>query len=680
MRSNIFFISGFISLLVFLSDEAPHVKARPNYIMESRWSGQLTLEERFEGLTGNSNRTVTVRFNNVLPTLYRDGPAQVDPDSVLYGQQDSTDYYSDFTDDKGTGNVIYHSEAYIGGKKIGVTDCNGGGKSQLNEVVIDVSENTYRIHAIGPACNGINTDMLTGKTESYGPEFTDIIVSDEQLTSKNLLAGSKSEDIDLGGDLGKVTRTITWHLSRDDNDVELIVIPENYHDWMPMPGINELTKGNTIKIKLKIVSINGRPPTIKARSFELKLSNTSNEPGIVLNAPLEPISSFPDLQFLPQRNTAVADQFQTADIRPANGISDSITIASFDGGGYTTLTAKAILEDNTEIEGHLLISGGNTVIPIPKRAANSNIAIAWWNAHNNPADTYDDETSAGNNNNGDGLTAYEEYRGVISRGRHKRLDPGEKEVGVWMKPGENLFFREGLTWFENATGMKVIQFSENEIGVDRRLNKNFETAHSHDQYALKLTKRNLQRGVYGRAQGGPGIPRVVRNVYIDLDQITQWQRYIALEAARQNIATPYTINQLVAKTVAHELGHGVNIPHHGNHGIGFLDRWVEEGDVSIRIFSPRNAGEITTRRYYLLGSVSDVGGQLSGDVFCMMNYYPTIDYSMKILPDLTLFYMVPRIQLGTSFCNSSAGTDFNATLYYFGDADDGNCLSRIKLK
>ncbi|MGH2553904.1 MAG: hypothetical protein ACRDEB_09310, partial [Chitinophagaceae bacterium] len=347
--------------------------------------------------------------------------------------------------------------------------------------------------------------------------------------------------------------------------------------------------------------------------------------------------------------------------------------------GYTTLTAVAILEDNSRLEGHLLISGGNTEIPIPKRDPNSHIALKWWNANNNPADTYDDETSTGNSNNGDGLTAYEEYRGVISRGNYKRLDPKKKEVGVWMKFAEAALYRSGLGLFETATSITVIRFYDNEIGVDRRLNKNFETAHSYDQYALKLTKRNLRRGVMGRVSPNPGIPRVVQNVFIDFNQLVRrhWQE--ELDAAGLNVPALYTLEEITSKTIAHELGHAINIQHHGNHEIGAIDRWVEAG-VPIRIFFPRNSGEETTRRYHLLGAVSDAGGQLSGDIFCIMNYNPFCDYSMKALPDVTLFYMMPRIRLGTTMCNDKRGTDINSTLYYFGDAENGNCLSLIKLK
>ncbi|NOT51859.1 MAG: hypothetical protein HOP10_11355 [Chitinophagaceae bacterium] len=656
------FLYAIIPLLLFSPNNDKYNPVQPDRPGgTSKWTGTLVLDQKYEGITGTSERHVKVSFVNALPTLHRD--------------DDIVDL--NFTDDKGTGNVTYHAEAYIGGKKIGYTDCSGGGKSELHEVVVDEEDNNYRIHAMGPGC--IGTTVYEGKAEEYGPEITDIIVSDEPLGNKNMLAGTRTTVVDLGGDLGTVTTTITWSLSRETTDAELIVTPENYHDWMPEPGINEMIKGNTIRIDLKVHGPNGQPLRSRVRSFELRLSNTSKEPGIVLNAPVTPLTTFPDLRFLPQSNAAVSDEFQKADIGCLDGSSGSILIGSFDGGGYTTLTAVAILQDNSRLEGHLLISGGNTEIPIPKRAANSNIALKWWNANNNPADDYDDETSAGNKNNGDGLTAYEEYRGVISRGKHKRLDPAEKEVGVWMKPGEVFLYREGIRWLENSTGMKVIQFSDNEIGPDRRLNKNFQTAHTYDQYALKLTRRNLRSGVLGRVSPTPGIPQTVQNVFIDLTQISQRYDQEELEARSLNVAVLFTHEELIAKTISHELGHAMNIQHHGNHIIGSANVWVQQG-VPVRIFHPYGTPEENTRPYHLLGSYSDKGGQASGDIFCIMNYNPLCNYSYKRLPDTEVFIMVPRIPLGQIMCNDKTGTQINATVYYFGDAENGNCLSQIKLK
>lgn len=638
-------------------------------VANARWTGTLRYEERVSGPITTAVRNVKVSFVNTLPTLHRDeATSNADPTDL------------NFTDDKGTGNVTLHAEHYIGGKKVEVTDCSGGGKAELHEVVVDEYDNMYHIHAIGPGCTGTTIYLLDGgRTEVYGPEFTDISVSDERLTNKNVLAGSKTSTYEMGPGLGTVTTTISWHLSRESSDDELIITPENYNDWMPEPGLNELTKGNTIKIDLKVHGQNGRPLTSRVRSFEVKLNNTSKEPGITLNAPLRPLTTLPDLQFLPQPNTGLADEFQTAIIQCTNGESGSIVIAAFDGGAYTTLTATAIMQDNRRLEGHLLISGGNTETPIPKRPANSNIAEKWLIAHNNPADTYDDESSPGNSNNGDGLTAYEEYRGVIAKGGFKRLDPDTKELGVVIKPGEAALFRIGIEWLENATGLKVIRFDEGEIGTDRRLNKNYETAHSYDQYALLLLKKHVRRGVWGRAEGGPGLPKDVTRVIVDYNQIAQSQAALEREALLAGITVPFNLDELIAKTVAHELGHGISIPHHGNQELKKIKVVVYENDP-VRIYLPRASGEITNRPDSIKGLVGKQHNQQSGDIFCIMCYNPCFDYSLVETGNFYNFYIVPLLPVGSSMCNDAAGVDINASPYYFGDAEKGNCLSRIKLK
>lgn len=664
MRLFAFPVTGLLALLFVqpLKDTGKKMPRKNPSVNESRWSGQLVLEERFTGLTGNSTRHVTVSFVNALPTLYRDDA--------------TTDL--NFSDDKGRGNVTYHSESIIGGKKVSITDCEGSGPSELHEVSIDESDNTYSIHAIGPACNGTSVSLLDGKTEPYGPELTDIIVSSQFLADKSMLAGTKSEVIDLGGDLGTVTRTITWSLSQEITDAVFIITPENYDNWIPEPGINELSKGNSIRIGLKISGRNG-PPVSKVKTFEVTLSNTSAEPGITLNTPLVPLTTLPDLRFLPQRNAAVTDEFQKASIQCNNGINDSITITSYDGGGYSTLSATAVLEDNTRLEGHLLIANGPTAVPVPKRPAHSNIGTAWLVANQNPSDLDDIESSAGNNNNGDGLTAYEEYRGVISNGRHKRLDPKLKELGVLLRPNQSAYFRTGIEWFENSTQVKIIRFTDGEIGADRQLNKNHQTAHSYDQYALRLVNGHIREGVMGRAVGGPGLPKMIKRVIVDVNQISQFVQNLHTAAARVNLQIPFDFNEMLANVTAHELGHGVSIPHHGNHALDTINKMIHAGDP-YRIFRPRGASEILQRDYHLKGSYGHEGGQQSGDIFCIMCYNPYYDFAARQVGNIFHFYLVPFTAYGADMCTDPAGTDYNATGNYFGDATNGNCKSRIKLK
>lgn len=632
----------------------------------SRWTGTLTLEENYTGLLGTSTRHVRVSFIDVLPTLHRD--------------IETTDF--NFTDDKGTGSATYHGESIIGGKKLGEDNCQGAGQTELHEVMVDEYNNEYHIHAIGPACSGQSVSLLDASTSPYGPEYTDIIVSD-RLVNKNQLSGSKTRTTDMGGNVGTITTTITWHLARSTNNIELIVTPEDYDNWLPEPGQNELTKGTIIKINLKVYGRNGQPPTSKARSFELTLSNTSKEPGITINAPLVPITTLPDLRFLPQANAVIGEEFQLANVKCNDGINGNISIGAFDGGAYSTLTAVAILEDNSRIEGHLLISGGNTEIPIPKRPAGSNIAVAWLVANNNPGDMDDNETSAGNPNEGDGLTAYEEYRGVISEGGFHRLNPRKKELGVKMKRAEMPLFADGIAKFESATSLKVIRFFENEIGMDRKLNKNHLTAHIYDQYALFLQKGALPSDL-GKSFGSPAIPMQISKVVIDQNKIRQAYQDRLAEANSINSTLGYTEKDLFATVTAHELAHSVNVPHHGSLPPNSLNLTITAARTAVRIFNHRGS-EILIRPYTITGRGGETGNEQSGDVNCFMLNNSLCDWVVKTTPDSMFFYEVPLIPLGTKLCDKKDGTglnlkDVNGNNNYFGDAANGNCLSLIKLR
>jgi hypothetical protein len=633
----------------------------------ARWTGTVTCEATIIYANSLRNGKVEIHgqasFINALPTLYRDdGVADLN-----------------FTDDKGQGSHIVHSkitEAMLGNKNC-VGDCEGTGKSELHAVAIREWDNTYDIEVIFPHCVGTINCAEDGVYES---DDLEAIVSNHRLLDKNMLSGTESTTGELPGGFGTVTKTITWHLVREkEDDVELIVTPVDYDTWLPEPGKDEFTKGSVMKISLKIFGKNGQKPKLKTKSFELRLSNTSKEPGITINFPLTSGNYLPDLRFLPQAGAVTGGEFQFAVVKCNDGINGEISLAAYDGGGYTTLTSFAILEDNSRIEGHLLISGGKTEISIPKRSDNSHIGTAWLVDHGNPLDMDDHESSGGNNNDGDGLTAYEEYRGVMTQGEFHRLDPQEKELGVFGKQADMTLFSEGMDWFKNASGINVIRFRDNEIGPDRRLNKNHKTSHLLDQYALRIEKNTLPKFVLGRTNGGPGIPAAITNIIIDYKQLAQQQQDAEKFAIKENIQLPFTLKELLAKDVAHELAHGVNIHHHGQAELVYLDKTIDKLYSDFHMYDI-NGAEITTRPYHLIGLVGEAGKQASGDIFCVINYNPGYDWSGKTVGNAISLYLVPLLPVGNVLCNSRDGTGINTKSEYFGDATVGNCLSQIKLK
>jgi hypothetical protein len=160
-----------------------------------KWTGSLRLVAKSSGITGTREWTIDVSFTNALPTLNRN--------------VNTTDF--NFTDDKGVGNVKDHTETIIDGKRLGTCTCTGEGQAELHEVVVDESDTTYSISAIGPPCNrgGGGTDGGCA-----GPS-SDIVIGDQRLGAKhNILTGTETVVRDIGG-LGTSTITLTWNLKRE---------------------------------------------------------------------------------------------------------------------------------------------------------------------------------------------------------------------------------------------------------------------------------------------------------------------------------------------------------------------------------------------------------------------------------------------------------------------------------
>lgn len=589
----------------------------------------------------------------------------------------------DILQNKVTGTHKYTGSEIIDNNLFGKTVCEGTGIGELHSLSINEEDSTYTFEVISPECNGTYTGIEG--TKPYGPYATSIVIADKHWQNPDVLTGTETTTSDALG-TGKIITNITWNFTRTVN-AELIVTPQNYNSWLPEPGKDEMAKGSVMNISLKVQDKNGKPSSLKVRSFELRLLNTSKEPGITINTPINSADPLPDLRFLPQSNGETDDDFQVIEIQSINGISGTASIAAYDGGGWTTLTATAIMEDKSRIQGSLLVSGGITDIPIPKRNPGSVIATTWLNANGNPGEMDDKETSAGNKNNGDGLTVYEEYRGVISQGKFLRLDPKKKEIGVRVKRAELPLFDEALNWFKKGSDLDVILFDIYEIGDDRKLNKNFKNAHDYDQVALILSKGNLPKEIFGRVYtttDGPDIPKRTEKVVFDVNNI---HNYYQLLLKFGDVDPSFcTESEFISKTIAHELSHAVNIWHHG-------ELESEPSPVTVYPNSQPNyhmfdrlGNEIFIRPYTMYGGIGRSGNQESGDLSCLINYLPTFAWSFRKGSDSSHnFYKVPLIPIGKKLCNSKVGTDFNAPPInginnYFGNATKGNCLSQIKLK
>lgn len=665
-------------------------------VAETKWSGTVKQTIKgigdLPGMEKTDEAMLEVMFTDAVPSLYR---------------QQEVDDTSTLTDNKGHGTFQSSGDHKIIGPKgvveIGHFDCFGVGPSELHTVGINQEAGTYDIEVMGPdsKCNGETRYPMTGdviKSNSdvgSGQIGNSITISQQPLgKNPNVLSGSISEKWAIPG-LSHGTREITWSLYRGSVDAELIITPScgkstvsgcSYDTWLPEPGADEMRKGSVMNIGLRLQRKGGGAPPVKADHFELTLAATSSEPGITINYPLQPNKpGLPDLRLIGDPGIESADADQKIDVGTVDGINGTGYVASYDGGGYTVLTATAVLEDKRRIVGNLLVSGGPRETQIPKRGPGSVIALAWLNANGNPKDPDDVDKSQGNTNNGDGLSAYEEYRGVISEGKFRRLDPRDKDLAVNITRADLQELAGGIRWFEAASDLSVVRFLDSEVPATGWINSNSNTAHIFDQAAVPLRKGSLPAGQLGntftRSVANVDIPSGTLKIVVDPKNISQIYQSITQNAGAP---VPYTYPELLAATVAHELAHSVNVPHHGDEADEAP--WTV-ADNKTKIFDWFGK-EIVDRPFKIEGLIGIPGSGESGDMSCIMAYNPYYNWAHTVGSDGTnYYYKVPLMVLGQRMCRSRVGTGINkpdanpqVMNRYFGKAVNGNCLGLIKMK
>jgi len=271
----------------------------------------------------------------------------------------------------------------------------------------------------------------------------------------------------------------------------------------------------------------------------------------------------------------------------------------------------------------------------------------------------------------------------MSQGKFKRLDPNKKEVGILANQTNFSLFNESIGWFKSASDLEVIRFDidRKEIPIDNRLNQNSKSAHDFDQYAIYITNGGLGEGILGACYPKrlPMIPANIDYVVIDWNKIQGAYQRLINEAKPGLIK--FTLKEYLAQTVAHELGHAVNINHHGTDKIqGPFEYDLPANSNKARIFD-RN-GKLVTNCHCIINTVGFGNNTVeSGDMSCMLNYYPYYRWGYTPGADgAKIFNEVPLLPLGRIFCTSKAGTGINATALYFGAAAKGDCKGQIQLR
>ena len=366
--------------------------------------------------------------------------------------------------------------------------------------------------------------------------------------------------------------------------------PAEYKTWRP-ETTPQCDAGKPMAVTAKVVRAKGGPPKSTVEKFVWELIDTSQEPGVAMNFPLEAKDQRFDLdldaegEFFQLENK---NQRMTRAIR--SGFSDTVKVVPYDWGGWATLQVTAHMSDGRQVRGKL--KGRSELgLRVPKRDKDSHIAEGWKNSTGvSGADKDDDEKIEGQKDNGDGYSLYEEYRGWVVDGAHLEGDPEQKDFFVLNLIGADA--QTGIDLFAAVSQLAVHdRLKPAEMLEDKRLmNGNHkEGAHVVDQHGVWIktyaNKSDLGGGgafTVLNKTGVAGRPGLVKGIGIlsRSNEDSDFNKPFNLVASDAIFAYD--------RAIAHELLHSVGVEHHG------------EGDYNMIVgyASTRNPVNKTGRPYY----------------------------------------------------------------------------------
>jgi hypothetical protein len=290
----------------------------------------------------------------------------------------------------------------------------------------------------------------------------------------------------------------------------------------------------------------------------------------------------------------------------------------------------------------------------------------------------DDPVPEGNGVKGDGLSAYEEYRGVLVQGEHVRTKWNQKDLFVFDR--DSL----GLGLFPAASGFAVHLIREKEFSAARVINRIGGHANLVEQHGLKIVTQEMD-GVAGHSVGiGP--PKNVEVVYINKTSFVF------------GITRPIYNETACQATLSHELGHATGAAHHSDFVLdgseGGYKMFYPPGGVPTSSKVADFAGwliplvELVRPGYEehtaatLCGAalprqfwVGAKGNRHSGNTSCFMRYKHQDNHTVYAGPGgwECIGDEPPRVL----FCESPTGTGYNAGRKCAADAIVGDCKHQL---
>ncbi|MFB3827193.1 MAG: hypothetical protein ACE15B_10510 [Bryobacteraceae bacterium] len=229
------------------------------------------------------------------------------------------------------------------------------------------------------------------------------------------------------------TANVTLNATQKLDEEMVLETEESYNSWLPapaqedMPGVR-FSPSTKIRITARIQPKQGGEEARKDR-IDFVLEEVTKHKGRCGNFPQNG-SAKDDLRFSGEQPDGIVVEGNKAYTKE-KVTEASVYIEATDFGAWGRIRASA-----PELSLKALYKAANTYsVTIPRDDDNNKIADAWERPRKAAGDANaDDETVAGQDRKGDGLTLFDEYRGlvVLEGGEkvHKRLDPQVKEIFV----------------------------------------------------------------------------------------------------------------------------------------------------------------------------------------------------------------------------------------------------------
>jgi hypothetical protein len=572
---------------------------------------------------------------------------------------------------------------------------------------------------VGPRTSDALNRCLVGKWFAKWPTPKEFITKDKDIREKFLLLTITQEELKKGESLDtkpekeaeeiKKARVAIVDYVFEEVTLGIGLTPAS-KGWLPN-ATNDRSRF-TAKIYIKKEGKWIYPGKKRRIIFRL---NSSKEKGICMNFPKD-ANTNPDLFFSEDGN----QDFQLDDDKTEGPPCPTMILAAGDNPAHqhhyqkmktndmvTEATAEvrcedygafgfleAFIDDGKELPqpsdsdpvawDALDVSEKKVKVKIPWDKNGNDIADSADQDDNGaPAKTDADSSPTGDNTPGDGLTNFEEYRGfIVKEGtarKHLRTDIKKKDIFIHDRDGlttgnfgvsgldvhlipDKSFYNDDSTdkppvgWASTYTNTTPSP-TQGPDGDTQIINFNATSHTIGKQHGLRLVNENLAGIWYGVGFGDWSkfaadqfIPKYINRIAVDKSEVNK-----------------ISIANKLAQIIAHELGHGVQMPHHGEPNPNTCNDASHTDGLT---YDPQ-------------------GGFTSGDTACIMRYD---NYAAgwchthaggsgsSVHTPHPIPHKPQQETPGNTFCVSTAANGCNVVGNCKNVATKGRCKNRIRVK